>query len=102
MKDSVTICETMKWVFGTTVFGGFFQPPQNHFGHVRKNKCRLFTTIYVRPKKIEMGHLPNVPYKTRVLRRGAMHFSRVPKWPSSVAYTIFFAKYVLNKCFEYL
>ena len=42
--------------------------------------------------------------EARILGSGARteYIDRVPKWPSSVAHTIFLAKYALKKCFEYL
>ena len=32
VKDSVIICETIKWVFGTALFGGDFDPLKTILG----------------------------------------------------------------------
>ena len=32
VKDSVIICETIKWVFGTTLFGGGIDPLKTILG----------------------------------------------------------------------
>ena len=63
VKDSVIICETIKWAL-VPHFSGVVLTPSKPFWALKKRYVSFgfsSTTKYVRPNKIGGGHLPNVP-----------------------------------------
>ena len=45
VEDSVIICETIKWVFGTALFGDDFCPPNTVMGTQKNTCCLVFRVL---------------------------------------------------------